>query len=129
MKLTSHAAPRLVAAAITCTAIVLPAAALAAAGSAATAGSPASAARPAHPVTAYVILNGADGGTVTPINTVTNKAGKPIKLKGGNHPYFGDVIGVTPDGRTVYAAGAGADTVSPISTATNKAGKAIKVGT
>ena len=72
MKLTSHAAPRLVAAAITCTAIVLPAAALAAAGSAATAGSPASAARPAHPVTAYVILNGADAGTVTTISDTTS---------------------------------------------------------
>jgi hyaluronoglucosaminidase len=79
-------------------------------------------------VTAYVINNGADAGTVTPINTVTNTAGKPIDLKGG-HPYFADVIGVTPNGKTVYAAGADAGSVSPISTATNKAGKAIKVGT
>jgi hypothetical protein len=42
MKLTSHAVGRFAAAAITCTAILLPAAALASAGSAATVGSPVS---------------------------------------------------------------------------------------
>ena len=119
MKLTSHAAPQLVAAAITCTAILLPAAALASAGPAATAASPASAARPAHPVTAYV----ASFAGVTPINTATNKAGTPIKA--GSGPF---AIAITPDGKTAYVANADSGTVTPIRTATNKALKAIKVG-
>jgi len=76
-------------------------------------------ARPARPVTAYV-----EPG-VTPINTVTNTAGKPIKV--GNGSGFRFLIGVTPNGRTVYAA-SGTDTVTPISTATNAAGAPIKVG-
>ena len=113
MRLTSHAAPRSVAAAIACTAILLPAAALASAGSAATAGSPASAATPSRPVTAYVILNGAAAGTVTPINTVTNKAGKPIHLKGGNHPHFGYVIGVDRAGLAAALRAHGADIAVP----------------
>lgn len=48
MKLTSHAARRLAAAAITCTSFLLPAAALAAPGSAATAGSPTSPSKPSQ---------------------------------------------------------------------------------
>ena len=63
MKLTSNTARLLAASAITCTAIVLPAAALASAGSAAPAGSPASAARHAHPVIAYVVNHGYDRDT------------------------------------------------------------------
>jgi DNA-binding beta-propeller fold protein YncE len=49
--------------------------------SAATAGSPASQARSARPATAYVV---SDSGTVTPIRTAANTAGKPIKV--GSYP-------------------------------------------
>ena len=65
------------------------------AGPAATAGSPASRPRPAHPVTAYVTNWGS--GTVTPIRTATNKAGRAIKI--GTLP---DAIAITPDGKTAY---------------------------
>ena len=58
MKLTSQAARRIAAAAITCTAILLPAAALASPGPAATVGSPAARPRPTHPVTVYVVNSG-----------------------------------------------------------------------
>ena len=75
--------------------------------------------RPAHPVTAYV----ADGrsGTVTPINTATNKAGKAIKIPGPGE------IAITPNGKTAYVLSA-SNTVTPIRTTTNTALKAIKVG-
>ena len=78
MKLTSHPARRLAAAAITCAAILLPATALAAAGSAATAGSLASGARPARSVTAYIVNGG-------------NKAEADITV--GNNP---NAIAITP---------------------------------
>ena len=114
MKLTSRAAPGLAAAALTCTAILVPAVALASA---------ASGARQARPVTAYIVNNGSD--TVTPIRT----AGKAIKV--GSEP---DAIAITPNGKTAYVANGGdamrtSDTVTPIRTATGKAGKAINVGT
>ena len=54
MKLTSHAAQRIAAAAITCPAILVPIVALTSPGAAATTGSPASLVRPVRPVTAYV---------------------------------------------------------------------------
>ncbi len=89
--------------------------------------------RPARPVTAYVVNHGgppglADPGTVTPINTVTGKTGKAIKV--GRGPGY---IAITPDGKTAYVANFGGgsvagDTVTPISTATGRTGKAIKVG-
>ena len=119
MKLTSHVARRTADVAITCTAILLPTIALASAGSAATVGSPASRARPAAPVTAYVTSG---SGTVTPINTTTNKAGKPITA--GSGPSF--AITLTPNGKTAYIANTGS--VIPVRTGTNKAGKAIEVG-
>jgi YVTN family beta-propeller protein len=118
MKLTSRAAPGLAAAALTCTAILVPAVALASA---------ASGARQARPVTAYIVNNGSD--TVTPIRTATKTAGKAIKV--GSEP---DAIAITPNGKTAYVANGGdamrtSDTVTPIRTATGKAGKAINVGT
>lgn len=122
MKLTSHPARRLAAAAITCAAILLPATALASAGSAATAGSPASGARPTRPVTAYVVNGGSD--TVTPIRTATDTALKPIKV-GEKAPAH---IAITPNGKTAYVANNFSGTVTPINTATNTAGKAITVG-
>ncbi len=121
MKLTRHTASQLIAAAITCIAIVMPAAALASAGSAAAAGSPAPATSPAHPVTAYIVNSGS--GTVIPINTATSTAGKAVKV--GHQP---TAIAITPNGKTAYVTNGGSNTVTPINTATNKAGKAIKVG-
>jgi YVTN family beta-propeller protein len=86
------------------------------------------AARPAHPVTAYVA--NFSSGTVTPISTAINKAGKPITV-GGNPA----AIAITPDGKTAYVAldnstsrGDFPGQVIPISTVTNKAGKGITVG-
>jgi DNA-binding beta-propeller fold protein YncE len=55
-------------------------------------------------------------GTVTPINTVTNTAGTPIRV--GMLP---DEIDVNPDGKTIYAVGFQGTrfTVLPVSTTTN----------
>ncbi len=105
-----------------------------AAGSAATAGSPASPARSARAVTAYVV--NVNSGTVTPVNTVTNTAGKPIGV--GANPHY---IAITPNGKTAYvvrwvpgiadspsASVPLAGTVIPINTATGTTGQAINVG-
>jgi hypothetical protein len=66
--------------------------------------------------TAYI----ASSGMVTPINTGTNTAGKPIRLS-----VYADQIVITPDGKTVYAAAV--NRVIPISTATNTPGKPIHI--
>ena len=82
---------------------------------------PASAASPVRPVTAYVANSGNGGqGTVTPINTLTGKAGRPIKA--GTGP---EDIAITPDGKTAYVSCAGSTPpiVVPIRTATNTAGQ------
>jgi DNA-binding beta-propeller fold protein YncE len=87
---------------------------------------PASAASPVRPVTAYVANSGNGGqGTVTPINTLTGKAGRPIKA--GTGP---EDIAITPDGKTAYVSCAGSTppVVVPIRTATNTAGTRIEVG-
>jgi YVTN family beta-propeller protein len=70
---------------------------------------------------AYVV--NAKFGTVTPINTATNKAAKTIKV--GSDPV---AIAITPNGNTAIVVNYGSGTVTPINTATNKAGKAVKVG-
>ena len=57
-------------------------------------------------------------GTVTPISTATNTAGKPI------HVGASVEIAITPDGKTLY--GAALHKVVPISTATNTPGKPIR---
>src|SRR5580692_5045885 len=75
----------------------------------------------AQVIWAYVV--NAKFGTVTPINTATNKAGKAIKV--GSDPV---AIAITPNGRTAMVANYQSGTVTPINTATNKAGKAITVG-
>ena len=69
---------------------------------------------------AYVANDGS--GTVTPITTATNTAGKPVKV--GLHP--GQIV-ITPDGKTVYV-DSYRGTVVPIRTATNTAGQAIRAG-
>jgi DNA-binding beta-propeller fold protein YncE len=71
---------------------------------------------------AYVLDAGIEDtitDTVTPVNTVTNTPGKPIKV--GNSP---GSMAITPDGRTVYVSSSLG--IVPINTATNKAGKALK---
>jgi YVTN family beta-propeller protein len=77
--------------------------------------------------TAYV-LNLAEGdpgkGTVTPINTATNSAGKPIKVA-GSFPDAGNMMVITPNGKTVYAVAN--ELMTPIDTATNTALPAIRV--
>jgi YVTN family beta-propeller protein len=76
--------------------------------------------------TAYVAGTGPHGNYVTPVNTATNRPGKPIKV--GADPQG---IAVTPDGKTVYVtnpAPHSGSTVTPIRTATNTPGKPIKVG-
>ena len=71
----------------------------------------------AHPITVYVADGG--GNMVTPISTVTNKAGTPITV--GKRP--GQIV-VTPNGKTAYVIAGGS--VVPIRTATNTALKPIK---
>ena len=95
-------------------ALVGAAALIPAAASAATAGSPAA---PARPVIAYVANS--FGNTVTPINTVTNKAGTPIVV--GTGP---GQIAITPNGKTAYVITD--DSVVPVNTATGTALKPIK---
>ena len=74
-----------------------------------------------HKTWAYV-ANYASG-TVTPINTATNKASSPITV--GDEPV---AIALTPNGKTAMVVNEGSDTVTPIHTATNVAGPAISVG-
>ena len=71
--------------------------------------------------TVYVVHQSAR--VVTPISTITNMAGKPVRV--GSGPI---AIAVTPDGKTAYVANTYSDTVTPITTATNTAGKPVKVG-
>jgi YVTN family beta-propeller protein len=78
--------------------------------------------------TAYVLnlAEGAPGkGTVTPINTATNRAGTPIPIKHAAFPLASNLMVMTPDGKTLYAAGN--TTLTPIDTATNTALAAIRV--
>jgi DNA-binding beta-propeller fold protein YncE len=58
------------------------------------------------------------------INTVTNKAGKPIAAGPG-----AENIIITPNGKTAYVACIASGTVVPITIATNKAQPAIRIGT
>jgi len=69
------------------------------------------------------------GGTenrLTPIDTATNTALKPITWQPGT-AWEDSPIVITPNGKTVYIAST-AGTVTPVSTATGKAGKPIKLG-
>jgi YVTN family beta-propeller protein len=68
--------------------------------------------------TAYVLNT--KSGTVTPIDTATNTAGKPIKA---GPPYGVENIVFAPDGKTAYIGDSRG--VIPMSTATNKLGKPI----
>jgi YVTN family beta-propeller protein len=63
--------------------------------------------------TAFVANYGSD--TVTPIRTVSRRAGRPIPV--GKQPW---AIAITPDGRTAYVVNYGPDTVTPINTSTRR---------
>ncbi len=62
-------------------------------------------------MTAYVVNS--SSGTVTPIRTATNKAGRAINVK--RYPY---AIAITPNGKTAYVTNTLLNTVTPIQTAT-----------
>ncbi len=87
-------------------------------GLASTAGAAASPACRTHPVIAYVVNQ--MSGTVTPIRTATNTAGKAINV--GKYPY---AIAITPNGKTAYVVNTFLSTVTPIFTATGTVGKPI----
>jgi YVTN family beta-propeller protein len=76
---------------------------------------------------ATVYVSSFADGTVTPVNTVTRKAGKPIVLPQTGQHHHAEVIAVTPDGKTAYVVNSSNDGewVTPINTATNKPGNAI----
>ena len=63
------------------------------------------------------------GGSVTPIEIATNKAGAEIKV--GSDPHS---VAITPNGKTAYVSDLGSDAVTPITLATGKAGSEIEVG-
>ena len=74
-----------------------------------------------HKTWAYV-ANYASG-TVTPINTATNKASSPITV--GDEPV---AIALTPNGKTAYVVNEGSDTVTPIRISDGVTGPPLKVG-
>jgi YVTN family beta-propeller protein len=75
----------------------------------------------AHPPTAFVVNSGS--GTVTPVDMITRRAGKPIRV--GTDP---QAIAITPDGRTAFVANADSGTVTPVDTVTRRAARPIRVG-
>jgi len=84
------------------------------------------ASRAGQPRIAYVITSGVldhGAGTVTPVNTATDQAGRPIRV--GRGPAG---IAITPNGRTAYVTNSDSGTVTPINTVTNQAGRPLKVG-
>jgi DNA-binding beta-propeller fold protein YncE len=73
-------------------------------------------------LTGAVMYVAASSG-MTPVETGTNTAGKPIKI--GAIP---TAIAITPDGRTAYIADEHPATVTPVATATGTPGKPISIG-
>jgi DNA-binding beta-propeller fold protein YncE len=76
--------------------------------------------------TAYVLTPSLDpqhSSLVTPVDTATGTAGKPIQLPG-----VIDSIAVSPDGQTLYAGGYRPITLTAISTSTNQVGQTTTVG-
>ena len=71
--------------------------------------------------TAFVVNSASN--TVTPVNLVTRRAGKPIRV--GADP---QAIAITPGGRMAYVVNSGSGTVTPIATGSRWAGAAIRVG-
>jgi YVTN family beta-propeller protein len=71
--------------------------------------------------TAFVVNSGSS--SVTPIDLVTRRPGRPIKV--GKHPL---AIAIPPGGKTAYVVNSRSGTVTPIDTATWRAGTPIPVG-
>jgi YVTN family beta-propeller protein len=71
--------------------------------------------------TAFVVNSAS--GTVTPVNLVTRRAGKPIRV--GADPR---AIAITPSGRMAYVVNSASGTVTPIVTGTRRAEAPIRVG-
>jgi YVTN family beta-propeller protein len=90
-------------------------------GGTASFGSPAPAAKHPRPAMAYVVNSG--DGTVTPINTKTNKAGAPIPLAVSGPDDGAWSIAVTPNNRTAYVLNNAAEVgaVTAINVRTNRA--------
>lgn len=62
-------------------------------------------------------------GSLVPVNAVTHKAGKPVKV--GVWP---NGVAITPDGKTAYVDNSDSTTVTPVNLATGTAAKPIKAG-
>jgi len=76
--------------------------------------------------TAYVLTPSLDpqhSSVVTPVDTATGTAGKPIPVPG-----MAESIAVSPDGQTVYVGGYRPGKLTPISTSTNQAGPVVQAG-
>jgi DNA-binding beta-propeller fold protein YncE len=76
--------------------------------------------------TAYVLTPSLDpqhSSVVTPVDTATGTAGKPIPVPG-----MAESIAVSPDGQTVYVGGYRPGILTPISTSTNQAGPVVQAG-
>jgi YVTN family beta-propeller protein len=71
--------------------------------------------------TAYV--SNVTGGTLSPINTLTNHVGSPINV---NDPPF---LAITPDGSTAWVTDANQGTVTPVTLSSGITGTPIAVGT
>jgi len=71
--------------------------------------------------TAFVVNSASNN--VTPVNLVTRRADKPIRV--GADP---QAIAITPGGGTAYVVSSGPGTVTPIATGTRRAGRPIPVG-
>ncbi len=93
---------------------------IAAPGVASAAPGAASAAVPRH-VTVLVANRGS--GTVSPIFTTTNRAGKRIRTGG-----VPQAIAITPDYKMAYVANGGSGTVTPVRIRTGAARAPVKVG-
>jgi YVTN family beta-propeller protein len=78
--------------------------------------------------TLYVV-NGGDG-TVTPIDTVTNKTGKPITVALPGYRDSPGEIMVTPNGRTGYVLDDDSETtsVTPVNTRSDESGARSRFG-
>ena len=74
-----------------------------------------------HHATALVVNSGS--GSVTPVDLVARKAGRPIRV--GTRP---KAIALVPGGRTALVVDSGFDAVTPIDVATRTAEKSIAVG-
>jgi YVTN family beta-propeller protein len=85
------------------------------------AGRLAAASAPVHP-TAFVVNSASN--SVTPVDLVTRKAGRPISV--GTDPV---AVAISPSGAMAYVVNSGSGTVTPITTATDRAGPPIRVGT